>query len=305
VSRKSAKSRSRAEILAGETRCIYCACTSADEFEIEHMPPRWMFKTKSRPSGLEFVSCRTCNNGTSAADLVAGFIARISPLYDQEDWKMVEARSRQSTLNVKAPGFLNEFFDPSRSQLSWVPDAAGILKSMVVMKADGPVQKSYLDVFAAKLGMALYREHCGVPMPLNAGVFSAVFMNSGLMQESVATMLSVMPLGAGLTQGPKNTAHDQFFYRFNSDDRSVIAALVGFHDGLYVCTIALGDPVYEQKLVVPPMWRHVRPGELIGMMPIQSRTWVVRQQQPQPEERAIDRLLAALTPRAGSGDPKS
>lgn len=292
---KSAKSRSKADIRSGETRCIYCACTDADEFETEHMPPRWMFKAKSRPSGLEFVSCRACNNGTSTADLVAGFVARISPRYDQEDWKTAEARSRQSALDVKAPGFLNEFFDPSRSQLSWVPDAAGILKRMVVMKADGPMLKSYLDVFAAKLGMALYREHCGAPIPLNGGVFSAVFLNSGLMQENVATMLSMMPLGAGLTQGPKNTSHDQFFYRFNTDDRSIIAALVGFHDGLHVSTIAFGDPVYKQKLVVPPMWRYVRPGELLGMMPIQSRTWAVRQPQPpQPAPRAIDRLLAVL-----------
>ena len=75
------KSRSRQEILAGEPRCIYC---DAAPSQLEHMPPKAMFRGRVRPSGMEFAACQSCNNGTSAADLVASFVARISPDLDEE-----------------------------------------------------------------------------------------------------------------------------------------------------------------------------------------------------------------------------
>jgi len=42
------------------------------------MPPVMMFIRKQRPKGLEFPSCRKCNNGTSKSDLVASLVGRLS-----------------------------------------------------------------------------------------------------------------------------------------------------------------------------------------------------------------------------------
>src|SRR4051794_21414253 len=89
------KSRSREEILAEEPRCIYCDAVPS---QLEHMLPRSMFRSRFRPSGMEFAACQNCNNGTSATDLVASFVARISPDLDDEDWRWIEAIKRTGKL---------------------------------------------------------------------------------------------------------------------------------------------------------------------------------------------------------------
>lgn len=231
-----------------------------------------MFQGKQRPSGMEFPCCAACNNGTSAADLVAGFFARLSQKEDQPDWKAVKAQARRDALERKAPGFLEEFFDGRRASWKWMRSPDEILRSRVMVKANGPLTKAYLDVFAAKFGMALYREHCGAPIPLEGGILSATFLNAGLSQDTAHAMLAILPSGNTLVQGARNSAHDQFFYRFNTDQRTVVAALASFHDGLYVCTVAFSDRELYGGLLRPPLFRFVRPGELAGMMPAPARS---------------------------------
>ncbi len=89
---------SKADIMATEARCIYCA---APHTTVEHMPPISMFRGRIRPYGLMFAGCAACNNGTGAADLVAGFIARLSPRYDQDGWKIEEAKGRAGMLEAR------------------------------------------------------------------------------------------------------------------------------------------------------------------------------------------------------------
>src|SRR4051812_33487027 len=137
------KSRTRAEILAGEPRCIYC---NAIPNQLEHMPPKSMFKGRGRPHGMEFAACQNCNNGTSAADLVASFVARISPDIDDKAWRIIEAKERRGKLEQIAPGFLNEFFRPDTSR-SILLRKQGLLVPYVRMKADGPLLKGYLTTF--------------------------------------------------------------------------------------------------------------------------------------------------------------
>lgn len=259
---------SKADIMAAETRCIYCA---APHTTVEHMRPISMFRRRIRPYGLMFAGCAACNNGTSAADLVAGFIARLSPRYDQDDWKMVEARERGGMPEAQAPGFLAEFYDPRQQSMEWLPTPSGIRRRMIVMRQRGPLLRAYLDVFAAKLGMALYRYHCGHPLPLDGFVMSGTYLNAGLAPVVANAHLSIMPDQAGLRQGRHNHADDQFVYRFNTDGRSVVAALAQFHDGLYVSTMAFGTIDPYGQLPLAPHHRRVQPGELLRMMPYRSR----------------------------------
>ncbi|MDP4024046.1 hypothetical protein Q8W71_15560 [Methylobacterium sp. NEAU 140] len=264
---------SKADIMAVEERCIYCA---APPTSVEHMPPISMFRGRIRPYGLMFAGCAACNNGTSAADLVAGFIARLSPRYDQDDWKIVEARERSGMLEAQAPGFLNEFFDPRQRSVEWLRTPSGIRRPMIVMRQSGPLLRAYLDVFAAKLAMALYRHHCGHPLPIGGFVMCGTYLNAGLAPDTAKALLSIMPVQAGLRQGRRNHADDQFIYRFNTDERSVVAALAQFHDGLYVSALAFGTTDPYGQLPLLPHHRRVRPGDLPGMMPFRSRPWSVQ-----------------------------
>ena len=261
---------SKAEIMASEARCIYCA---APHTTVEHMPPISIFRGRKRQDGLVFAGCSACNNGTGAADLVAGFIARLSPRYDQASWKIEEAKARAGMLAAQAPGFLGEFFDPRQRTTEWFPTPGGIRRPMTVTRLSGPLTltRAYLDVFATKLGMALYRHHCGHPLPLGGFVMCSAYLNAGLAPDTAKALLSIMPDQSGLRQRRHNHADDQFIYRFNTDGRSVVAALAEFHDGLYVSASAFADIEPYGQVPLPPNHRRVRPGELQGMMPYRSR----------------------------------
>ena len=70
------KRRAHAVILTAHPWCIYCGMKANT---IEHMPPRAMFDKRQRPKGLEFPTCRDCNNGTSLSDMAASLLARAYP----------------------------------------------------------------------------------------------------------------------------------------------------------------------------------------------------------------------------------
>ncbi|HEX7760116.1 MAG TPA: hypothetical protein VF459_11475 [Caulobacteraceae bacterium] len=259
------RSRSRASVLAAETRCIYCA--GAPE-TLEHMPPRAMFRAASRPSGLEFGTCLSCNNGTSAADLVASFAARlIQGNDDPTDWHHAEARGKLRMLRKKTPDFLLELFRPEKSKEIWQRSPGGVLTKAVSVHADGPSTKAYLDVFSAKLGMALYREHVGAPIPMEGGVHSRWFLNAGLAQETADSIMHSMPMFSTLKQGGFEVP-GQFGYRYNCDLKSIFAAMVWFHTGLFVFTIAAADPdTYDLRSLPDRHSSFFQPGRLLAQMP--------------------------------------
>jgi hypothetical protein len=229
------------------------------------MPPRDMFTSKLRPSGMEFAACDSCNKGTGVADLVASFFARLGQGYTTDTTLIAEAAQRRGKLAQLAPGFLDEFFRGQRKD-TYLRDRLGILKRYIAFHANGPLTKAYLTVFAGKLGMALYREHIGDPLPLSGGVHTAWFLNAGLSQQTGDTILSKMPIYGSLKQG-SFFLPEQFGYRFNTDGKSIIAALSGFHSNLHIFTLATSD---QQFFKLPPINAtadFVRPGEFVNRIP--------------------------------------
>jgi hypothetical protein len=261
------RSRSRAEILARETRCVYCANTPAS---LEHMPPRVMFTSKYRPSGMEYACCSECNRGTSAADLVASFLARLSQGYTPDATLLTEAMTLRGKIAQMAPGILEELFRPEKQSHILSRGSDGIIKPYIKFNADGPLAKTYLTVFSAKLGMALYREHIGQSLPLTGGVYTLFFLNAGLAQKTGDAILEKLPVFDTLVQGRINVL-DQFAYRFNTDKRTIVAALAGFHSNFHVFTVATSDPDFYDPPKKIPYADFVRPGELVSRIPHKIR----------------------------------
>ena len=119
----------------------------------------------------------------------------------------------------------------------------------------------------SKLGMALYREHVGEPLPLGGGVYTMWFLNSGLSEETAHGMLGILPGYSTLKQGRRKNAAGQFDYRFNSDDRSIVAALTHFHSNIHFFTVSMADPALYGFPRPMPFTALVRPGELLKFMP--------------------------------------
>lgn len=251
-------------MLETEECCIYCA---AHPDTVEHMPPLVLFLNRQRPKGLEFAACRECNNGTKGADAVAALFSRISHTDRDPYWENGDGVTLRHTVDRDAPGVRDEVFDERKATTRWMKGVAGVLTPKTIIHADGPLVKAYLDVFAAKLGMALYREHTGRPLALDGGVQTIWYMNGGLSDKTALAHLSILPIDGSLKQGSL-TARDQFAYRYNCDEKSIFAALIGLNSNFHIFLIASSTPEkFALPLNMPKIastTNFLRPGQLVN-----------------------------------------
>jgi hypothetical protein len=250
-----------AEMVAASARCVYCP---ARPDTVEHMPAIGMFSGRQRLKGLEFPCCDACNQGTRAADLVASYLARLPRSGGQS--LVQEARALHPMLRLRAPGFLEELNRGEKQQLVLNKTRGGVARFEVAVQVDGPLATAYLRTYGAKLGMALFYEHVGQPLPEGGAVHVQPYLNAGLAEAAAHAMLSILPAGRTLRQGRLDQTR-QFAYRYNSDEKSVVAALVGFHSNLHFFLLATTD----MKLIgaIPAQMRQepVFAGRLLGAMP--------------------------------------
>jgi hypothetical protein len=219
-----------------------------------------MFRNKYRPSGLEFASCKACNEGTSNADLVASFFSRIARSDSDPKWLLEDALQFKRALARRAPQVVEEVFaGPVRRDLVRRP--SGLLVSQVRVKVDGPATQAHLTVFGAKLGLALWREHVGGPLPLDGTVTVNAFLNAGLNDAQAGSMLSILPVAGELRQG-ENVFNEQFAYRYNTDLKTILAAFVGFHSNLHFFVMAFSDPRFLEVSQFSAETATFRPGDL-------------------------------------------
>lgn len=230
------------------------------------MPPRIMFRRKDRPSGLEFPACFSCNHRTRVADAAAAFFSRMDKYGDVAGWKYKEAQKPLSTLCTLAPDFIAELFDNDAKRDGLLMTDGGVLlrtQEIIV----GPIGQAIVTVFAAKLGMALFYEHVGAPLPSLGGVFTMSFLNVGPEQEQSDALFKILPAHSTLVQGQGKSATGQFDYRYNTDGKSLVAALSHFHGNIHFFTVATSAP---ENLQMPPGGKFtgfIRPGELLQHMP--------------------------------------
>jgi len=205
------------------------------------MPPVAMFRARHRLSGLEFASCEKCNHATRAADAAASFFARISPEHSPPTLELEEARKLQGTLLQLAPDLMHEVFNAEKVAPIWAKGRGSIYTEMRRLTLDGPVTHALMTAFTSKLGMALFREHIGRAMRLGGAVFAQHYFNAGLQREEAKRIRNIMPLVGELRQGRHGSGR-QFNYRYNCDDKSIIALFAAFHDNLFVRAVAVDDP---------------------------------------------------------------
>lgn len=261
-------------MLETQERCIYC---TAAPTTIEHMPPLVLFLKRQRPKGLEFAACQECNNRTKGADAVAALFSRLSQRDTDPFWSSKDGIALRHTVERDAPGVREEVFDKPEDGPRWVRGRNGLLTQKIIIEADSPRLKAYLDVFAAKLGMALYREHVGHPLPMEGGVQTIWYLNAGLSEEGAHAHLSILPIPGELKQG-SFTSREQFAYRYNCDEKSILAALIGLNSNLHFFLIATSDPArYTLPINIPHAARtgnFMQPGGLIAHL--------ARYQRPRP-----------------------
>jgi hypothetical protein len=194
-----ARRRAHASILKAHPWCIYCGGVQPAD-TIEHMPPIAMFYDRQRPKKLEFPTRRECNNGTRLSDTVASLLARAYP--DAPTPDDLERLLRGVRNNI--PGLIEEMMSK--------PARAGDLR------VNGPILTKHIDVFGAKLGLALHFEAHGLPVSPVGGVQTMFFTNkSALKGELPEELIQLMPAPRTLKQG-KREVGDQFKYSWALTD---------------------------------------------------------------------------------------
>ena len=83
-------------------------------------------------------------------------------------------------------------------------------------------------------------------------------------------MLSMLPAGGTLSQGAWSVP-EQFAYRYNSDNKEIVAALAGFHSNLHIFLIAYSNPQYD--VINWPTGLIVQPGDLLNLAPKPARSY--------------------------------
>lgn len=180
-------------------------------------------------------------------------------------------RKLMSALDAYAPRVREELTRPGKSRSEWhLRPGSGLAQRRVRVIADGPKLKAHLNVYGAKLAMALYREHVGTALPLDGAVWAQFALNAGMTQKSLDERVRIMPLHETLRQGQKNVL-DQFIYRYNKDQRTVVAAVAQFHRGLWFTLFVSCDPKIIELLNNPkflglPASVIVKRGELLKLL---------------------------------------
>ena len=220
---------------------------------VEHMPPKAIFPRSHRLSGMEYAACQQCNHSSRAADTAAAIMARLSPTNIVDDLELQEARRLLATMTSIAPQFVHELMNPRKVRPVWEKGRDAVFGPKQQIILDGPVSHALLTTFAAKIGMALYREHVGQPLPRDGVVFTKHYLNSGLVRGEAQAIVSIMPDFGELKQGRMGSGR-LFNDRFNTDEKTIVAALVAFNDNFFVRVFATHDE--KLKLALGEVHEH-------------------------------------------------
>lgn len=232
------------------------------------MPPKAMFPNSQRLSGMEFAACYACNHSTRAADAAASFFARLAPTNTINELELGEARKLIRTLKGLAPEFVRELFDDSTATQVWAKGRDNVYGLKRRMELNGQVTHGLLRAFSAKLGMSLYREHVGEPLPQGGLVFTQHYLNSGLQRQEAEATLRILPLQGQRRQGRKVSGRS-FNYRYNTDFRTIVAAFAAFNDNFFVRVFA----THDMQLMAALADLHEQPPVPVGGLPTLSQAW--------------------------------
>ncbi len=225
---RAKRSRSNENVLKKFGFCIYCGGIEKAE-TVDHMPPIICFAEKARPKGLEFPSCKTCNNGAKHVDLIAGFFSRLNDLETPEitapeSYGLLTAIGNNIP-NVLAEWSMHDISDDEIVASNPNMDPQGGLLEF----SKGPITNKFLDVFSAKLGLALHYEISGRPLNPTGGIAMNWFSNyQKFTGQFPDDLMELFPEFSTLKNGVREVS-SQFQYAWKlSEDKSFGAYFTSF-----------------------------------------------------------------------------
>ncbi|GGZ45726.1 hypothetical protein [Asticcacaulis endophyticus] len=198
------------------------------------------------------------------ADQVAALYARLEAFDEMNDIASSEWKKLCLAIANNAPKLASEI-TASMSPF-YIKDKNGKFVEVYAAKMEGVLTKTYADIFSSKLGMALYREHVGEPLPLNGSVFSSHFFNVGASEEFISAVKEICPIVQTLSAG-KFEVSGQFKYFLGTNHESLCVAYSQFRGNFSVFSVATSKPEILREALVSAGATELKPGELFSKMP--------------------------------------
>ncbi|MDB5529006.1 MAG: hypothetical protein JWR51_2109 [Devosia sp.] len=271
------KARRHAAILNAESACIYCGGENLAT-TIDHMPPRVLFRSSQRPKGLEFPSCRACNLGTSAADLVAALFARTFPGIENERDDQEWARLMREVSRM-VPGLIEEMYLSERD-MNAVRLELSLAENEAVFFAGGPIAWAHMTAFGAKAGFALYHEITGQIVSPQGGVQVRWFTNEEMLSGEAPEILLARNGAYQFTAQGKITSKFEFEYKVAEAEYApgvmllAIKSRSAFAHAIFVASDAKALPFLEADLAIFRPGDFQRPIDINVAAPISKKAWV-------------------------------
>jgi hypothetical protein len=176
------------------------------------MPPRSFFDGKRRPNELIFPACRDCNRGSSDLDQIVAFLGRF--------------------YTDPKPEFQHEFREYLAVIRQLYPEIYVAFNAIAPVTVGGETFHPFyfnvphvvrsLELFGAKLGLALHWRELGRVIPPGGGVAVRIFTNADALRGRIPDVVAqIFRKPRTLEQGRFNVA-EQFAFQTHSDENSAV-----------------------------------------------------------------------------------
>lgn len=228
------KSRT-ARLMAHQPVCTYCGVSPSTSRD--HCPPIAIFDGAHRPPNLEFGACSECHEGTRGIDKVVAVISRIFPDPTTEQGR-TDVRHHMGALFAWKPAFARSMFSIGDQETNY----RGAQAHQMRMGANSPLHP-VMDAFAARVGLALYREASGRAAGPQAGV-AAHWLSNAQLDENAAVneMLEQLGLPRSLRQGAWHVAEQFRYWTALADDgEAPFACFAAFREAFGIVAFVAPD----------------------------------------------------------------
>jgi hypothetical protein len=225
------------------------------------MPSRTMFVNKHRPKGFEFPICKACNNVSRESEAVVAFFALAQFDLQPDSARQGQLTSLIARFHSRLPNLVEEVLLGRCGNLireKRLRKETGIDFRLTEL---GPLAKSHLYLFAAKMAMAAYYEHTKVALPITGGVDSNIHTMMDVLENTLPKFPNFFGEFRTLRQGAWEVS-EQFSYRFSiAEDSAAAVFQFVFHNNFIITSTVLKD----RQLTDDPSFKWIFPGALMSV----------------------------------------
>jgi len=207
-----------------------------------------MFDNRSWPEGYEFPACSACNEKTSKAELLVPMIAK-SYTHPETDEAIVRFMNLARGVKNNFPDVFASLDIPSAAERKRLvrergiqPEQGQLASQVAIVSLKHPGVGEAMELFAAKLLMALHYRHTRTVLPSSGAVAYTWYTNANPPKRQSVRELFGTLRGQPEIRRQRTSLAQQFDYRFAFEkDMCTGAYFVAF--GRTLCFIGLTSSV--------------------------------------------------------------